>query len=410
MIPQPKVLYISYDGMTDPLGQSQVIPYLEGLSRRGFEIHLLSCEKPQRFKVGFDRIEEKLKKSHIVWHPIAYTPSPPVLSTIKDIRKLKKEARKLHKEHHFELLHCRSYIAAFVGLDLKQKQAVPFIFDMRGFWADERIDGKIWNIKNPLFFFIYKYFKKKEKEFLTQAGHVVTLTENAKTELLHHFGLKHLPEISVIPCCVDNELFSADNIAKEKISELRDSLQIKSNDFVVSYSGSTGTWYMLDEMLDFFVILQKSFPNAVFLFITHDEAEGIHAICKQKNIDNKKIIICKAERAEMPYYLSLSNISLFFIKPAYSKKASSPTKMGELMAMGIPFISNSGVGDIDSLVEENNIGIIVRNQDEASYHEAVKHIPALMEQNPERYKSIAKTKYSLETGVAAYYEIYHKLK
>ena len=43
-----RALYISYDGMTDPLGRSQVLPYLQGLSERGHEITLLSCEKPAR--------------------------------------------------------------------------------------------------------------------------------------------------------------------------------------------------------------------------------------------------------------------------------------------------------------------------------------------------------------------------
>ena len=37
-----RALYISYDGMTDPLGRSQVLPYLEGLAKRGHEITLVS--------------------------------------------------------------------------------------------------------------------------------------------------------------------------------------------------------------------------------------------------------------------------------------------------------------------------------------------------------------------------------
>ena len=42
-----KILYISYDGMTDQLGQSQVIPYLIGLSGKGHQIHILSAEKDE---------------------------------------------------------------------------------------------------------------------------------------------------------------------------------------------------------------------------------------------------------------------------------------------------------------------------------------------------------------------------
>ena len=43
-----KVLYITYDGMTDPLGQSQVLPYLVGLSEKGYKFTILSFEKKER--------------------------------------------------------------------------------------------------------------------------------------------------------------------------------------------------------------------------------------------------------------------------------------------------------------------------------------------------------------------------
>jgi glycosyltransferase involved in cell wall biosynthesis len=410
MTQSTKVLYISYDGMTDPLGQSQVIPYIEGLTRQGLEFHLLSCEKPERFATEFDQISAKLLQANIHWHPIPYTSRPPVLSTLKDIRRLKKEATLLHSEHHFQATHCRSYIAAFVGLMLKKKEKVPFIFDMRGFWADERIDGKLWNTKNPIFYLIYKYFKKKEKEFLHHSDHVVTLTENGKSEIIQNFGLKHIPAISVIPCCVDHELFSRDKVTETEKKVWANKLKIKSDDLIISYSGSVGTWYMLEEMLDFFNVLSEKYSNAKFLFITLDEPEKIMSACHSKNIDPNRIIICKAKRNEMPVLLSLSTLSLFFIKPAYSKKASSPTKMGELMSMGIPFITNSGVGDIDLLVNEYKVGIAIKEQTEAAYSEAIESIPALLKQDIEVSKEVAKTKYSLEFGVASYFNIYNQLK
>ncbi len=409
MILPGKVLYISYDGMTDPLGQSQVIPYLEGLTKRGLEFHLLSCEKPERFASGFEQVSEKLLQAKIHWHPIPYTSNPPVLSTVKDIRRLNKEADLLDREHHFQAVHCRSYIAAFVGLRLKQKKRLPFIFDMRGFWVDERIDGKLWNIKNPIYFLIYKYFKRKEKEFLNNSDHIIILTENGKSEIIQNFGLTQNTEISVIPCCVDNELFSNQDISLQDKYVWMKELKLEQDDFIISYSGSVGTWYMLEEMLDFFKILIDSYQNAKFLFITLDDPEKIISVAKSKKIDTEKIIICKAERSEMPFLLSLSTLSLFFIKPAYSKKASSPTKMGELMSMGIPFITNSGVGDIDSLVNQYKTGIVIKDQTETAYREAIKSIPALLEQDTEIIRNVAKTKYSLDFGVASYYNIYNQL-
>jgi len=40
-----RVLFISYDGMAEPLGQSQVISYLEKLADEN-QIHVISFEKP----------------------------------------------------------------------------------------------------------------------------------------------------------------------------------------------------------------------------------------------------------------------------------------------------------------------------------------------------------------------------
>ena len=44
-----RVLYISYNGMLDSLGQTQVIPYVRELSRAGVQFSLLSFEKPHAY-------------------------------------------------------------------------------------------------------------------------------------------------------------------------------------------------------------------------------------------------------------------------------------------------------------------------------------------------------------------------
>src|SRR5262245_61586455 len=68
------VLYISYDGALDPLGLSQILPYLEGLSRRGHVFDLVTFEKPERFGRVSDResMEARLAASGIRWHPLRY--------------------------------------------------------------------------------------------------------------------------------------------------------------------------------------------------------------------------------------------------------------------------------------------------------------------------------------------------
>merc|ERR1712224_622268 len=98
-------------------------------------------------------------------------------ATVWDVLKMRRVSNRLHKKHRLSMVHCRSYISALVGLSFKRKKGVPFLFDMRGFWADERVDGGLWNLENPIFNLVYNYFKKKEINFFRESDHIISLTK-----------------------------------------------------------------------------------------------------------------------------------------------------------------------------------------------------------------------------------------
>ena len=56
-----KVLYLSYDGITDPLGQSQILPYLKGLSQKGYFFYLVGFEKKDAYKKQKEGIENEIR-------------------------------------------------------------------------------------------------------------------------------------------------------------------------------------------------------------------------------------------------------------------------------------------------------------------------------------------------------------
>jgi len=403
-----KVLYISYDGMTDPLGQSQVIPYLKYLSAENIEIHILSAEKRENFYKAKDEIAELLISSGISWHPVYYTKKPAVISTVKDILKIKKTSAVLHKKYNFDVVHCRSYIAAFAGVYLKKKFHVKFLFDMRGFYPDERVDGDLWPQSNPVFKLVYRYFKNKEKSFIATADHIISLTYTAK-EIIHKKFDYSDSSISVIPCCADLEHFDFHKISKSVLSELRNNTGISETDFVLSYLGSIGTWYMIDEMIMFFKMLKKHKQNAKFLIITKDNPDIIYNSAVKYCVGIEDIIIKAAERSLVPELLSLSQVSIFFIKPVFSKKASSPTKLAELLGMGIPVICNSNVGDIDKFVPEFNLGILLDQLDESNYEKVVLQIDELVKFNSEKLRAVAEEYFSVNKGAEEYYSVYKNL-
>jgi glycosyltransferase involved in cell wall biosynthesis len=410
IIPLKKnILYISYDGMTDQLGQSQVLPYLVGLSKLGYQFHLISCEKPDKFQNQRQIVEDICQQNQIVWHPLPYTKSPPVLSTLKDVRHIIKKAVELHRLHKFEMLHCRGYISSLAGLKLKQQFGTHFLFDMRGLWADEKVDAGSWNQKNPVFKLVYKYFKKKEKQFLEQADYTISLTQAAKKEI---YSWKHISNnpvrMEVIPCCTDINLFDPARVNQVVRDGIMKELGISAGDPVLTYLGSIGSWYMLDEMLDFFVCYLQKYPGSKFLFITGDQHQQIRDKAKLRGIPADSILIRPALRNEVPASISIGRHSVFFIRPTYSKISSSPTKQAELMAMGVPVISNSGVGDTHEIIENFNSGVVVEEFAKNNYEKSLELL-ALTRFDSSEIRRGAEQFFSLTDGVGKYHSVYKSI-
>lgn len=406
---QKKILFISYDGMTDPLGQSQVIPYLQGLSKAGYSIFLLSCEKKEVFEPNRQSIQQLLDADNIKWIPLSYTKKPPVASTLLDVFKLKKAAQKLHREYKLDMVHTRPGIPALVGLWMKKKMGVKFLNDIREFYADSRVDGGMWNTKMPVYRSIYDYFKRKEAEAVSLSDGIVCLTYSAENIIKEWKEYDTSIPVEVIPCSADMQLFDPAAIDEDEKTRLKTELNINKDDLVVSYLGSVGGWYLTDEMMQFCKKLIAEMPAVKLLFISPHRHEEIKLFAEKYGIPADKIMIRKAGRLQVPLLLSISWYSVFFIKPCYSKQSSSPTKHGEIMAMGIPLITNSGVGDVEMIVEKYQSGVVLKGFTNQDYTEAVKEIQAAGVFNPDNIRQAAKEFYALETAIEKYISIYKRI-
>jgi glycosyltransferase involved in cell wall biosynthesis len=189
----------------------------------------------------------------------------------------------------------------------------------------------------------------------------------------------------------------------------RQRLGIQNGVLVISYLGSIGTWYMLDEMLLFFKEVKASFPSAKFLFIT----QAFHSVVDQKirelELDKNDFIITSAARREVPLIAKASDINVSFIKPVYSKISSSPTKLGEVLSMGIPVICNGGVGDVESTVKKADAGFVLKGFTAKDFEAAITAIQSLLKKSPAAIRDAIKDTYSLENGIRLYLSCYRQI-
>lgn len=389
------VLYISYDGMLEPLGQSQVLAYLEQLGADR-PIHLLSFEKAEDWADADARarVQARMDAAGISWHPRRYHKRPSAVATSWDIGIGILSGLWLVLRYRLLIVHARSYVAAVMALALKRLTGVNFVFDMRGFWADERVDGGLWPRDGRM----YRVAKWFERRFLLNADHVVSLTHAALAEM-QRFDYPHgrMPPVTVIPTCADLQRFTPQAAPRD--------------DFVLGYVGSAGTWYLFDAVVAVFGRLRERMPAARLLVVNRQEHDYIRERLQAAGVPADAVEVRAASHAEVPALMARMHAGVFFIKPVFSKQASAPTKLGEFLGCGIPCLANTGVGDMAAVLEGERVGVAVDAFGQAALDDGLTRLLALL-QDPglrERCVAAAHRHFSLEEGVARYRAVYHTL-
>lgn len=402
-------LYISYNSITEPIVQSQVIPYLRELSKNGIKFYLLTFEKEKVTDDKRSEINKYLKRefhndANLEWFHLRYHKRPTLPATVFDVTVGTFYSLYLILKNKIKIVHSRAIVAALLGFVAAKLLSKKFIFDTRGIDSEEYVDGGLWKrggLKHRMVGFIEKYLTK-------HSDRVIVLTEKFSEILKEKYQDKNI-NFSVIPCAVDTDRFAS---KEYKNQELLEKLELK-NKFVITYTGSLGTWYMLNEMLDFFKTAIKIIKNIHFLILTQSDKAQIVDLIREKELDMSYFTIDKIPYEHMPLYLSLSDVGIYFIKPVFSKLSSSPIKFAEYLSNGLPVIINSGIGDTDSLVRRYRLGVVIDEFNQKSYINAIETVMKMLRTEKGELKSrcrrAAEEELSLKTAVDQYCNIYQSI-
>lgn len=395
-----QVLYLSYDGLCDPLGQSQILPYLFKLCADGYMFTVISFEKPTGLKKHKQELARRISAFPIKWIPMKYSKNPPVLSTIYDLFRMKSKVRKELRNHTFDLIHVRSYLPMLIAEKYCHSHKV--IFDMRGLWPDERKESGLWPINRPLFRKIYSFFRGKESQFISHAHAIVSLTHEGVSALKERYpNAKIDQKVTVIPCCADEAKFDPNIIN----SDVRRELGLRKEAKVLIHVGSVGTWYRLDQEIMFFNILQEKDHNWHFLILTQEVEKAKNEVLSLAK-SPESIRVMSTSYDQVPSFLSIANLSILLIQPSFSKRASSPVKLGESLMMGVPVVVNAEVGDNIDFLNGGKNGLIIYDGDE--FHDVLKDF-VIKDFNSNDIRRFALENVSLEKGYQLYSTLYHEI-
>ena len=398
-----RTLYVCYFSLCEPLVQTQVLPYLRGISRAGGTVWLLTFERamPEHWKTESEETwRARLRAEGIEWLTLPYhsRPSLPaklfdiIAGTVRVIRTVRREG--------IGIIHARSHLAAFISLLARPFTGARVIFDIRGLLADDYADAGQWPPRGVL----YRITKRVET-FLYRADGFVVLTDRARAELFPAVSEK---PIQVIPTCFDPDRWTPNDPPD---GDIRGAIGARGRTIIV-YAGSLGGAYLTKELSEFFAVARTIDDRAFLLIATHSAPHAIKQQLERAGVPAADFHIRYVPPERLPAFLSASDIAMCIVKPGYSKLAMSPTKFAEYLASGLPVISTRGIGDLDTLIGDERVGVLLDGFTAQSYAKAFRHADALRKQPGFRdaCREVAHRCYDLDSiGSARYIRLYRAI-
>ena len=399
-----RALYLSHTGMTEPLGQSQVLPYLRGLTRAGWSVDLVAFEPASAGEEKVRALGASLAEEGIRYTWSRRRRSHHLAVKVADAAEAVARALGRAAGARPRVVHARSYLPGAVAqLVATLVPGARFVFDCRGLAGDEYLDFVHWTPDDLR----YWLAKRAERVLFGRAHAVVTLTHKLR-DWLSAQGLTSARNlVEVIPCCADLQRFRPDEQARAAARA-----RLASGDrFVLAYSGSLGSYYCDEETAALFGALRRRLPAQLAVF-TRSDTTRLRAALHREGVADADVHIESVEPRDMPARLAAADAAASLIQPWFSKIASSPTKVAEFLGLGLPVVANRGVGDMDALIASSpamiDAGALTREDLDRAAGDLVDRA-----RRPDLHREarrLAEEEFDLErVGVARYLGLYERL-
>lgn len=367
----PPLTYVTTDSLSEGVGTSQVMPYVERLARRGVEVVVHSFEKAAPATAS----EERMARANVRWCPHRFGAS----GSWGGLARVVRAVRFLRGT---ELVHARSDLAAAAAsIDPRR----PWVWDMRAFFTDERVDLGMLQRGSPE----ERVLRMVERRLAHTSSAVVTLAAAAIPVLAQRHGPQVTSKCHVIPTCVDLDRF-------------RPAPWPPAPPVTFLLMGTLNRLYDVPAMMA--LVDEARTRSPVALTVLTPATSPWDALMAAAGAVRRH-----ASPGEMPCHITTCHFGLSVRRPGVvSLQAAVPTKLGEFLAAGRPVVVNPGLGDMDALIAEYGCGVMLENGSKAACRRALDRVEALLHDpvTPERCRAAAEAHFDLERAVDRLTEIY----
>lgn len=349
------------------LTKATVFPNLKMLAKHFPVIYLATIER--RSARSADIPQGVL---HIPYY--SFTGFPRFIEKFTDLLFFSWKVLRLSRKARVDVVICRGAMAAAFGVFIFKIFRIPFMVESFEPHADYMMEGNVWR-KGSL---EYRFQKWIENQSEVHANYLMPVTHNYANHLIQK-GVS-AQRIAVMPCCVDLETFKFKENSRKAI---RERLGISQKVKVGIYVGKFGDIYYKEESFGLFKKAFDFFNGNFFLIIlTPQDANEVTKQLAYVKYPMQHSFITSVKNEYVSDYLSASDFAFSLIRTSPSRKYCSPIKNGEYWANGLPILLTKGVGDDEDIIVQNNVGVIIDFEKNAST-EALKAIERLMDKGRE---------------------------
>jgi glycosyltransferase involved in cell wall biosynthesis len=408
-------IYVTYEGLLGPLGASQIEPCVSRLGEAGVRLAVVSFEEASDLADSTRRlaIASRLEARGLLWTPLPRHERPRLLARMVDAVRGTFAVLGLARQNRAAVVHARCFVAGLMALPAKIVFGARLVFDMQGFWPEERVELGILRPRSLL----YRAVKRAEGLLLERSDEVIVRTESAKALLREHEAQERLrsrrvleKRISVVPCCADTEAFRP----RPPDRELAERYGLAAS-LVIGNVGSANRRYLLPEMFRFVFHLKTHRPEVRFVHLARRGSREVLLAARGAGLRDEDVLLVTPDPTEIARWLSLFRLGVFFLRPSYAAKASSSSRLGQFLASGVPVVANTGVGDLDRILAPSRCGLLLPGLTERDLSAFARQALPLLEgdrvpsETERNCRSVAVERFALEDAVRTYGAIYDAL-
>ncbi|MGF1689586.1 glycosyltransferase [Photobacterium japonica] len=261
------------------------------------------------------------------------------------------DGRKIPYNTVFSLLKNSDYIISeniapsIFSLPFKKKKRVMVVHGS----LEDLQPFRFYHIKKFIYSFLLKYALKNYTSIIS--------VSNAMNDYLNGLTSSNIKNITTIPNLPD-DIFLQNIQSARNSQNLFDSIGLDKERKYICYCGNSQKWQKIDFLLDVFSYIHKQ-DNKIDLVILTKDLETFDKEIRKREISAERIVLKTVENPEVPNFLVASNLLYLLRDDDEINNVACPTKAMEYLSSGTDIIVSKGLGDITSIVDSEDKGIVV---------------------------------------------------